>query len=157
VTPDLERWSRFIAVAGAVGFVGLGLWAFADPESFYDQVATFEPYNQHFIQDIGAFMIGLGAVLALAVAVPRLDALTVALLGTGIGSGIHFVSHLIGHDLGGRPGSDIPLFGVLAVVLIVPGVLRWRETVRTASPRRSSRTAPPGGSSRRGAWRRRRR
>jgi hypothetical protein len=123
---DLDVWSRRIAVVGAAGFLAIGLWAFVDPESFFDEVATFDPYNQHLLQDIGAFMIGLGAVLALAVAVRRLDALTVALLGTGIGSGVHFVSHIIGHDLGGRPGVDLPLFGVLTLVLLAPGALRWR-------------------------------
>jgi hypothetical protein len=30
------------------------------PHSFYDNVATFEPYNRHFLHDIGAFTIGLG-------------------------------------------------------------------------------------------------
>jgi hypothetical protein len=37
-----------------------------DPRSFFTALAAFEPYNQHFIQDIGAFQIGLGAVLLLA-------------------------------------------------------------------------------------------
>jgi len=126
VNPALDVWSRRIAAIGSAGFLGIGVWAFVDPESFFDEMATFEPYNQHLLQDIGAFMIGLGAVLALTVAVRGLDALTVALLGTGIGSGVHFVSHVIGHDLGGRPGVDLPLFGMLTVVLLVPGVLRWR-------------------------------
>jgi hypothetical protein len=128
VSAGLDVWSRRIAAAGAVGFLAIGLWAFVDPESFFDQVATFEPYNQHLLQDIGAFLIGLGAVLGLAVLLRGADALTVALLGAGIGSAAHAVSHVIGHDLGGRPGVEIPLFGLLALVLLVPGVLGWRGT-----------------------------
>ena len=126
MSTGLDVWSRRIAAVGAAGFLATGLWAFADPESFYDEVATFEPYNQHLLQDIGAFNIGLGAVLALALLRPG-DGLTVALLGAGIGSGVHVVSHLIGHDLGGRPEVDIPLFGLLTLALVVPGILRWRQ------------------------------
>ena len=61
--------NRFpVIVAGVVGatFVGLGLWAFAAPQSFFNTTATFEPYNEHFLHDIGSFMLGLGATLLLA-------------------------------------------------------------------------------------------
>jgi hypothetical protein len=37
------------------------------------------------------------------------------------------VSHVIGIDLGGRPAIDIPLLGVLTVVLIVAGWIRKRD------------------------------
>jgi len=121
------RWAGGV---GAAVFLVFGLWAFADPESFFEEVATFEPYNQHFIQDIGAFQIGLGAVLLLAVLVPGQDALAVGLLGTGAGSAVHVVSHIIGNDLGGRPESDIPIFIALTLVLLVPGALRWRAAGR---------------------------
>ena len=96
------------------------------PESFFDTVASFDPYNQHFIQDIGSFQIGLGAVLLLAWLRRGFDALTVALLGTGIGAAAHAVSHIIGRDLGGRPASDIPLFTLIAVVLLAAGAARTR-------------------------------
>jgi hypothetical protein len=46
--------------------LGSGAWAFVFPRSFYDHVATFEPYNRDFLHDIGAFTIGLGAVMLLA-------------------------------------------------------------------------------------------
>jgi hypothetical protein len=74
VSPGLDFWSRRIAAAGALGFVAIGLWAFVDPESSFDRVATFEPYNQH------------------------------------------------------------PLFGLLALVLVVPGVLRWRRDAALGPP-----------------------
>ncbi len=114
------------AGVGALFFLGSGLWAMIGPESFFDAAATFEPYNQHFIPDIGAFMIGLGAVLALAAAVRRLDALVVALLGAGAGSAAHVVSHIIGHDLGGNPEVDIPLLSLLSILLLAGGFLRAR-------------------------------
>ncbi len=96
------------------------------PESFFDAAATFEPYNQHFIQDIGAFMIGLSAGLALAAAVRRVDGLIVALLGAGVGSTAHVVSHIVGHDLGGNPEVDIPLLSFLSILLLAGGFLRAR-------------------------------
>jgi len=124
----MARWlPRAVATAGGIGFVGFGAWAMLSPDSFFETLARFEPYNQHFLQDIGAFQIGLGAVLLLAVAVPDADLLAAALLGTGLGAALHVVSHLIGMDLGGTPATDIPVFGALAALLLVAGAVRWRS------------------------------
>lgn len=97
------------------------------PTMFYESVALFEPYNRHFIQDIGAFQIGLGVTLLLAVFTPY-DALTVALLGVGVGAAGHVVSHLVGLDTGGNPVLDIPSLGLLAALLVVTGLLHRRRT-----------------------------
>lgn len=102
--------------------VGIGLWAMVVPTGFFDAMASFEPYNQHFIQDIGAFQIGLGAVLILATRMA--DGLAVALLGSGTGAAAHLVSHIIGRDLGGKPEIDIPIFALLAALLVVAGAVR---------------------------------
>jgi hypothetical protein len=120
-----SRFPRLVAILVGAIFVGSGLWAMVAPASFFEAVATFEPYNRHFIQDLGAFQIGLGAVLWLAV-VPRADALAVTLVGVGIGSAAHTVSHAIGHDLGGNPVVDIPTWVIITMVLLVAGGLRWR-------------------------------
>jgi hypothetical protein len=119
---------RVVALVAGVSFIGLGVWALVAPHAFFDALAPFEPYNQHFLQDIGAFLIGLGAVLLLAGATTRADPLAVALLGVGVGAALHAVSHIIGHDLGGRPATDIPLFTLVAALLLVAGGLRWRQT-----------------------------
>ena len=117
---------------GAAAFLPFGLWAMFAPRSFFDHLATFEPYNQHFIQDIGAFQLGLGAVLLLAALRPRTDGPTIALLGTGVGAAAHVASHLAGLDLGGKPASDIPTFAFIAVMLLVAGGLRLRATSQSA-------------------------
>ena len=119
---------RMVALGGSLAFLFFGAWALLQPSSFFDTVAHFEPYNQHFLQDIGAFQIGLGAVLLLAALVPDADALTVALLGSAVGALFHAASHIIGINLGGNPAADIPTFAVLAIVLLVAGVLRWRSS-----------------------------
>jgi hypothetical protein len=46
--------------------LGAGPWAMLAPGSFYATIATYPPYNVHFIHDIGAFQLGLGACLILA-------------------------------------------------------------------------------------------
>lgn len=81
-----------------------------------------------FVQDVGAFQIGLGAVLLIAAFASHADVLAVALLGVGIGSVAHAVSHVLGIDLGGRPALDIPVSTALAVMLLVAGVVRWRAS-----------------------------
>jgi hypothetical protein len=118
---------RVVAIAGGIFFVGGGLWAMAAPESFFDVLGPFPPYNQHFVQDVGAFQIGLGAVLLIAGFASHADVLAAALLGVGIGSVAHAVSHVLGIDLGGRPALDIPVLSALAVVLLVAGVVRWKR------------------------------
>ena len=60
-----EALPRAVAIVSGIGFVALGVWAMADPHSFFEAVARFEPYNQHFLQDVGAFQVGLGVVLLL--------------------------------------------------------------------------------------------
>ena len=125
----MERWlPRGVAIVGGIGFVVFGVWAMADPGSFFEALARFEPYNQHFLQDIGAFQVGLGAVLLLAAAMTTADALAVALLGTGLGAALHVLSHVIGVDLGGAPATDIPVFSTLAALLLAGGGLRWRAS-----------------------------
>ena len=57
-----------VGITGAAGliFVALGLWALVSPSAFYDRIALFPPYNRHFLHDVGAFQIGLGMTLLLA-------------------------------------------------------------------------------------------
>lgn len=120
-------WIRAVTLVGAAFFVAFGLWAFLAPQSFFDQLAMFEPYNVHFLHDIGAFQVGLGAVLALAAFPERFDGLAAALLGVGGGALLHSVGHVIDSDLGGSPATDIPTLGILAVVLLAAGIARQRS------------------------------
>jgi hypothetical protein len=119
-------YPRVTAAAVGVFLVVSGLWAMVGPRSFFDAVAAFEPYNQHLIQDIGAFQLGLGAVLLLVLVVR--DALVAALVGVGIASAAHVVSHAVGHDLGGTPELDIPFFSIITVLLLTAGMVRQRRS-----------------------------
>jgi hypothetical protein len=123
---------RVVTIVGGAGFVALGVWGMVSPQSFFEAVARFEPYNQHFLQDIGAFQVGLGVVLLLAGLSGRADGLTIALVGAGVAAALHTFSHIVGRDLGGVPERDIPAFAVMAAILLMAGGLRWRH-VRAAA------------------------
>jgi uncharacterized membrane protein len=118
----------WIALAGGILVLVLGIWAFTSPRSFYKSVATWPPFNRHFIHDLGALQIGIGATLLLAAL--RSDALFVALTGAAIGAGFHFVSHVMDRDLGGK-SSDPIVFGLIAVVLAYGAYSRGRARTAT--------------------------
>lgn len=119
-------YPRTIAAVGGFVLMTFGIWAMVSPVGFFEAVARFEPYNAHFLQDIGAFQVGLGAMLLLAAFVTN-DALTAALVGGGAGALLHVVSHLVSLDAGGNPGVDVPSLSLLGVLLLVGGVVRWRR------------------------------
>ena len=100
----------------AVFFIGLGIWALLGPQSFYDQLATYPPYNKHLFHDVGAFQAGIGSTLLLALF--RRDALQVALMGTSVGAVLHAISHIIDRDLGGK-STDPFLLSALALVIVL--------------------------------------
>lgn len=127
-----ERVILAITGVGALFFLVFGLWPFFDARSFFDSVAEFEPYNAHFLHDVGAFQIGIGATLAFALW-RRTDALFAALAGAGIGAGFHTAAHILDHDRGGQD-SDPFVFGALALALL--GAAAWK----LVAPRRSSQS-----------------
>jgi len=113
--------ARVLAGACSLFFLGSGLFALLAPEAFYNLAALYPPYNRHFIHDIGAFMLGLGAGLALALVLT--DALLVGLAAATVAGVAHFVSHVMDRELGGLPTDPIT-FGVFALVLV--GLTWWR-------------------------------
>ncbi|NNF65648.1 MAG: hypothetical protein HKN07_15500 [Acidimicrobiia bacterium] len=127
---NTSRFANIVAWLATVVFGGGGLWALIGPQSFYESVALFEPYNQHFLQDIGAFQIGLASILVLALLDTTADALSIALLGGGIASIAHTVSHVVGRDLGGTPETDIPTLAILGGLMLAAGVLRRSARVQ---------------------------
>ena len=117
--------SRVVAVLAGLFFVALGVWAFFGPHSFYMRLAHFPPYNRHLMHDVGAFQIGFGATLLIALRWS--DAIGVALAGVGIGSSFHAAAHWWDRSLGGK-SSDPYLLTLLAVVLLAAAYARRRGT-----------------------------
>ena len=127
------RLARLVAVLAGLFILVLGLWALIDPRSFYDQLAEFPPFHEHFLHDVGAFQAGIGATLLLS-AFAR-DPLLLGLTGASVGALLHAGAHIIDRDLGGR-ATDPWLLSILGLVILVAALLRasqfWRTTDRAA-------------------------
>jgi hypothetical protein len=129
-----DRGGVVTAITAAIGVLTLAIggWALLAPRSFYEQIALFDPYNEHFLHDVGAFQIGLGAALLLALWVP--DGLQVALGGYAVGGVAHTVAHAIDADLGGRT-ADVPSIAALTLLAVAAYALRWRALRRRQAGR----------------------
>jgi len=113
------------ALATAIGFfVVIGAWAFASPKNFYDVLAEYPPLNAHFLRDVGAFNLGIGA--GLLASLRWKDAVVASLGGASAASVMHAVSHIIDRDAGGK-ATDAPLLWLLAVVIVAGFVARLKE------------------------------
>ena len=124
--------SRFVlgitAIAGAVT-LGIGVWALFATRSFAD-FADFG-YHEHFLHDIGAFQIGLGAMLLIATV--WTDALATVLLAFLIGNTIHVGTHIADTDLG---GSATQWLGLAALSAVIAAALYMRLRELGGPPRR---------------------
>ena len=129
-----RRFETIVLLLAGLFFLLPGIWAFVAPHAFYDQLATFPPYNRHLLHDIGAFQIGIGAALLLALW--SSDARFVVFAGAGAGAIVHFISHIVDRDLGGKD-TDAFVFGALAVLLVVAAGLRWNGMQRRGSETRT--------------------
>jgi PPOX class probable F420-dependent enzyme len=110
------------ALAGLLTLAA-GFWALLAAGSFADYI-DFPPENRHLLHDVGAFQLGLGATLLLAMAWG--DALAVALAGFLVGNTAHFVNHVGDLDLGGHD-SDWVLIGILSILVAAALAVRLRQ------------------------------
>lgn len=112
------------AVAALLGLftIVFGVWAFGWPNEFADTV-NFAP-NRHFVHDVGAFQLGIGAGLLLATV--WADALLVTLAAYAVAGIAHTISHAVDIGLGGGDAQTIAV-GLLTVLSIVALVVRWRQ------------------------------
>ncbi len=113
-----------VAVTAAVGAVtaGIGIWCLIDPNSFADAVG-FDAHR-HFLHDVGAFQLGLGVTLLLALV--WADALATALAGFVAANTVHTVNHVVDLNVGGSVAQAWVL-GVVSVALALAFVLRLRQ------------------------------
>jgi PPOX class probable F420-dependent enzyme len=98
--------------------VAAGAWALLAPRSFAEFVRF--PYSRHFIHDVGAFQIGIGATLLLAVA--WRDGLALALAGYLVGNSAHALSHFADLGLGGHGWDPWALLALSAVTAVALGL-----------------------------------
>lgn len=120
----MRTFAKWIAGLAAVFYLSSGLWAFFFPESFFDNIAGYPPYNEHFVHDIGAFLIGIGTAALAGLLLS--DGLAAVLAGVSAASLLHGVSHILDHDHGGRDidpwaTSALGVLTLLAFLVVVPG------------------------------------
>ncbi len=98
---ETGRWARrcvtAVTLLAGLGMVFAGGWSLAAPRSFAELVNF--PYHEHFLHDLGAFQVGIGATLLLALVWS--DALATALAGFLVSNTIHAVNHAVDLELGG--------------------------------------------------------
>jgi predicted anti-sigma-YlaC factor YlaD len=100
-----------------------GVWALLLPASFAAFI-DFPPYNEHLLHDLGAFQIGIGVTLCLALFWP--DAIAVALVGFIAAGTIHVINHSLDHELGGH-AADAWGLALLVVVAAVGLIAHLRS------------------------------
>jgi PPOX class probable F420-dependent enzyme len=134
-----DRGRRFVlAVTGLAGLfmTAAGMAALLAPGWFAD--AAGFPRHTHFVHDAGAFQLGIGLTLLLAVA--WRDALALVLAGFLAANTTHAINHAVDLDLGGHtsdPWGLAALSLLAAVALVVRlGQLGWvvGEVTTAASP-----------------------
>lgn len=90
----------------------LGLFMCFAPQQFYEALAGYSPYNDHFIRDLSTYNLALGPLLA--VSVTRAHWQVPLLLVTAVQYALHVLNHL--WDIGDTdpayqgPFSTVSLF-----------------------------------------------
>jgi hypothetical protein len=115
-----------LAVLGIYHLV-LGAVMVLAPRDFFEQIAAYGPYNDHYIRDIATFYLALGGCLLVAVARPswQVPLLTLAL--------VQYALHLLNHlwDIADSDPAWIGPANVAALALIA-FVIGW--LVRSKRP-----------------------
>ena len=122
---------RVLAAVVGIFYVLTGAWSFLFPAYFYSAVASFSPYNLHLLHDVGAFQLGLGAVLVVAALSGK--GLIPALLGVLVGSLLHLMAHVLDMHLGGHPTTDLPVLTLIVIALSVAVYTEWRRSAARTS------------------------
>jgi uncharacterized membrane protein len=122
--------AKAVTALGGVFYSLAGAALLVAPRWFFEVVAPFEPYNQHFMGDAGAFALALGVGLLLAARDPRRH---MALIGIVVlASVLHALNHLYDDLFADRGDSLLWLTNTvpLAALAVVLGVVWWRDRRR---------------------------
>lgn len=113
-----RRFVVAVVLLAGLSAATVGVWTLVAPGSFARLVQF--PNHEHFLHDIGAFQLGIGATLLLALIWS--DALATALAGFLLANTVHTVNHVVDLDLGGRAWQAIALAAVSVAVAAALGV-----------------------------------
>jgi len=126
-SPELRPDVAAAVSIGGLFMLALGIWAFFASASFADFVAF--PYNRRLLHDVGAFQIGIGTTMLLALL--WADSVMVVLTGYVVGTSFHLASHIIDRHIGGH-GYDPLVLGLLVVIGLAGMYARARVQGRRA-------------------------
>src|SRR5215217_8710300 len=135
-TDRARRFVLTVTLLAGLFMTAASMAALLAPGWFAD--AAGFPRHTHFVHDAGAFQLGIGVTLLLAVA--WRDGLALALAGFLVANTTHAVNHAVDLDLGGRssdPWALAALSLLTAAALVVRlGQLGWvvGEVAPAASP-----------------------
>lgn len=136
-----RRWTLWLLATAAVA---VGLWAWADPRSFYDSfplgrgwVAADGPYNEHLLRDFAALNGALGVLTGVAAWRMRPDLVRLAGVVTLVYALPHFAYHA-GHLEPYGPADSIANIVALSTQIVLP---MWLA-ISPAAPARSLAAGP---------------
>jgi hypothetical protein len=127
-TRDRSRkpWQRAFVIIAAIVVGGsmliFGVWSLLFSRSF-DAFIDFPPYNEHLLHDVGAFQIGIGVSVLLALMWS--DGIGVALVAFIVAGTIHSINHALDRHLGGHASDQWGLAGLALVALAALIVHLW--------------------------------
>lgn len=128
----VDRYILVVVLLAAAVMMVTGVWALIAPGSFADWVQF--PQHEHFVKDAGAFQIGIGLTLLLAL-IWR-DALAVVLAAFVVSNTIHAINHVTDLDIGGRDSDPwlLALLSVLTGLALIRRLRQLGEPGRATSP-----------------------
>jgi hypothetical protein len=117
------RYVEVILIVFGVYSVGLGLFMFIAPGTFFDTLGSFGVRNDHYIFDNASFEFPLGLMMLAAARWPswRVPALAFATLHWGL----HALSHIIDpHHAAGESIGWLEAAGLVVTTLLLAIALR---------------------------------
>ena len=114
---------RVILAVVGVYHVATGVLALVDGHAFFDQIGHYGVENDHYIGDVGAFYLGVGIALLVAVQRPswRVPLLAMAALWYGF----HALNHAF--DIGEARSDARGVFDTVALAIgaLISAYLAW--------------------------------
>jgi predicted anti-sigma-YlaC factor YlaD len=121
------RYVEVILIVFGVYSVGLGLFMFIAPGTFFDTLGSFGVRNDHYIFDNASFELPLGLMMLAAARWPswRMPALAFATLHWGLHALSHIIDphHAAGESIGWLEAAGLVMTTVLLAIALRASVV----------------------------------